>query len=99
MAEASRAEECQRFGDLILAQAERPRRVGEFILVIDLFDPLHREVQIPADPALSPYENAERYYRRARKLRRRAQTIQSRLEPLREGLERAEGREGALAPG
>jgi len=97
MAEASRAEECQRFGDLILAQADRPRRVGEFILVIDLFDPLHREVQIPADPALSPYENAEHYYRRARKLRRGAQTIPSRLESVRVALERAKEWEVALS--
>jgi len=97
MEEASRAEEFQRFGDLILAQGDRPRRVGAFITVIDLFDPLRREVQIPADPALPPHENAERHYRRARKLRRGAQTIQGRLETVRMALEQAREWSVALA--
>ncbi len=78
LGETERAEEFQRYGDLILAHPAA-RVVESFIPVTDLYDPGARELRVPADPSLSPRENAERHYARARKLRRGAETIRGRL--------------------
>jgi predicted ribosome quality control (RQC) complex YloA/Tae2 family protein len=89
LSETARATEHQRFGDLILAHPSA--RVEEAtISVSDLYDPAGREVKIPADPALSTRENAERHYARARKLRRGSETIRARMELVRTRLRRAE---------
>jgi predicted ribosome quality control (RQC) complex YloA/Tae2 family protein len=86
--QSGRAEEFQRFGDLILAHPAA-RIAGNSITVTDLYDPAGRPVDIPADPSLSPRENAERHYGRARKLRRGAETIRGRLESVRSRLRRS----------
>jgi predicted ribosome quality control (RQC) complex YloA/Tae2 family protein len=90
LTETDRAEEIQRYGDLILAHpAARVKDAA--IVVANLYDPAGGEVRIPADPSLSPRENAERHYARARKLRRGAKAIRGRLETVRARLERAGG--------
>jgi predicted ribosome quality control (RQC) complex YloA/Tae2 family protein len=88
LAQAQREQEHQRFGDLILAHPQA-RVTGRSIVVPDLYDPEGRAIEIPADPALSAPENAERHYARARKLRRGAGTIRGRLETVREARQRA----------
>ncbi len=96
MREAGRAEAFQRFGDLILAHPGA--RVADGVIAVpDLYDPSAGEARIPADPSLSPRENAERHYARARKLRRGAETIRGRLESVRGRLERARAWERELA--
>jgi predicted ribosome quality control (RQC) complex YloA/Tae2 family protein len=96
LSEAGHAESLQRDGDLILAQPAA-RVIGGSIVVKDLYDPEGRERTIPADPALSPRENAERLYVRARKLRRGAETIRDRLEGIRSRLRRSESWGAELA--
>ncbi|HEU5180030.1 MAG TPA: NFACT family protein [Candidatus Polarisedimenticolia bacterium] len=80
-AETQRSEEHQRFGDLILA-CPSARVAGAVIEVPDLYGEAGRVVRIPADPALTPRENAERHYARARKLRRGAEKIRERLQAV-----------------
>jgi predicted ribosome quality control (RQC) complex YloA/Tae2 family protein len=87
--ESNRWEEFQRFGDLILAHPDA-RVVGSSISVPNLYDPAGSRAEIPADPSLSPRENAERHYSRARKLRRGAGTIGERLESTRARVRRLE---------
>jgi len=91
LAETERADEHQRYGDLLLAHPGATLAAGGFIPVIDLYHPLGPEVEVPADPALSPRENAERHYARARKLRRGAETIRGRIELVRQSLSRVVG--------
>ena len=93
--ETDRAEELQRYGDLILAHPAA-RVADAAIVVANLYDPTGKEVRIPADPSLSPRENAERHYARARKLRRGAKTIRERLQTVRARMERAGGWRRAL---
>jgi predicted ribosome quality control (RQC) complex YloA/Tae2 family protein len=88
LVQARREREFQRFGDLILAHPSSGV-TGRSIVVPDLYDPEGREIEIPADPALTPRQNAERHYARARKLRRGAGTIRGRLEAVREARQRA----------
>ena len=101
LAGTERAEEFQRYGDLILAHPAS-RVTGDFIPVTDLYDPEAREMKVPADPSLSPRENAERHYARARKLRRGAETIRGRLDSTRSRIRQAgewrQGLEAARAP-
>ena len=86
--ETERAEEFQRYGDLILAHPAA-RVVEGFIPVTDLYDPGARELKVPADPSLSPRGNAERHYARARKLRRGAEKIRGRLDSARSRVRQA----------
>ena len=81
------AEEHQRFGDLILA-CPSARVAGASIEVPDLYGEAGAVARIPADPALTPRENAERHYARARKLRRGAEKIRERLEAVASQTER-----------
>ena len=76
--EATRWEAHQRYGDLILACPEAVVR-GAIIEVPDLYAPSASLARIPADPALTARENAEKHYLRARKLRRGAEKIEERL--------------------
>ncbi len=80
-AETERSGEHQRFGDLILA-CPSARVAGDFIEVPDLYGEAEARMRIPADPALTPRENAERHYARARKLRRGAEKIRERLQAV-----------------
>jgi predicted ribosome quality control (RQC) complex YloA/Tae2 family protein len=78
--ETGLAEAHQRYGDLILASpAARVR--GNVIVVPDLYAG-GAEVPVPADPALSPRQNAEKHYARARKLRRGAEKIAERAKEM-----------------
>src|SRR5262245_44478937 len=71
----------QRFGDLILA-CPSVKVTGTIIEVPDLYGETGATMRIPADPALTTRENAERHYARARKLRRGAQKIRERLDAV-----------------
>lgn len=74
--ETGLAQAHQRYGDLILA-SPAARVQGNVIVVPDLYAG-GAEVPVPADPALSPRQNAEKHYARARKLRRGAEKIAER---------------------
>ncbi len=69
-ADASNADVWQRYGDLLLAYAHE---VPEGSREVTLEDWEAGPVTIPLDPALSPSENAARYYRRAKRARARAE--------------------------
>ncbi len=85
-----------------LAQAERWRRYGDLLLAYahQLPDRSERAqledwesgepVEIALDPALSPNENAERYYRRAKRARARAKRAEREAPRTRQELEALE---------
>ncbi|HEV8375132.1 MAG TPA: NFACT family protein [Candidatus Polarisedimenticolia bacterium] len=75
--ESRRAETHQRFADLILA-TPGARVQGGTIVVPDLYGAEGAEVVVPADPALTPRQNAEKHYAKARKLRRGVEKIAKR---------------------
>jgi predicted ribosome quality control (RQC) complex YloA/Tae2 family protein len=81
LAEAEAAERYRVMGDLILTYARnaRPRDVA-------LRVPDHTaggaEIEIPLDPALTPSENAQRYFRRYAKARAAARAIPARIGQL-----------------
>jgi predicted ribosome quality control (RQC) complex YloA/Tae2 family protein len=77
--EAAGWEVHQRFGNLILACPEAKVQ-GKVIVVPDLYGPGDTTVRIPADPALTPRENAQKHYVRARKLHRGIEKIRERLQ-------------------
>ena len=71
----------RRFGDLILASPSA-KVAGAVIEVPDLYGEAGAIIEVPADPALTARENAERHYARARKLRRGERKIRERLESV-----------------
>jgi predicted ribosome quality control (RQC) complex YloA/Tae2 family protein len=75
--EAARWELHKRYGDLILACPEAKVQEG-VIVVPDLYQTDGALARIPADPALTVRENAEKHYLRARKLRRGIEKIEER---------------------
>ncbi len=70
-AELAKAERWQRFGDLLLAHAHALPKGAREVTLEDW--ETGEPVKIALDPALSPSENAERYYRRAKRARARAE--------------------------
>lgn len=67
----------RRFGDLLMAAARQPAGAS-LIELPDLFQG-GSPVQIPLDPALNSFENAERYYTKARNIREHRRHLSARL--------------------
>ena len=71
--EISKAEKdlsCRKFGELLLAGASDVYKGMEKIKLLDYFDPSGGEVEIPLNPRLSVYENAQCYFRRYTRAKR-----------------------------
>lgn len=64
---AGRRETKRIWADLINANLHTLPRSADKVTVINYFDPACAEVEIPLDPALSPAQNAQRYYKEYRK--------------------------------
>ncbi len=76
--EAARADEYQRFGDLLMTNLHRIRR-GEEHLEIE-----NAHLVIPLQKSLSPAQNAQRYYEKAKRARTARQQAETRLAAFRE---------------
>lgn len=83
MVPAEEVEALRQAGEYILAFGWQTRP-GQETLEIDLGD--GEALRIPLDPALSPAENAERYFERYRKAKRAAETVPALLEQVEEEL-------------
>ncbi|WP_287370625.1 NFACT family protein [Oceanithermus sp.] len=84
----AKAERWQRYGDLLLAYAHQIPAHAKRAVLEDWES--GEPVEIPLDPALSPSENAERYYRRAKRARARAQRAEREAPRTRRELEALE---------
>ena len=84
LAEAGRADEYERLGNLILANLTLIPRGGEtFVTVPDLYaEEAGVEAAIALDPKKSPQENAQGYFARARKARDAAEYAEGRAVDL-----------------
>ena len=81
LAEAGRAEQQERTGNLLLAHLAQVRPGAGSVTVPDLYGE-GDDVTIALDPKRSPHENAQSYFDRARKARDAADYAEGRLEDL-----------------
>ncbi len=68
--EALQAERMRETGDLLLGNLHRMRKGMAEVVLDDWYADPPGRITVPLDPALSPQENAERYFRRHRKGKR-----------------------------
>ena len=80
LAATGRAEELQKYGELLttyLFQLEKGMRVAT---VVDYYDEDGATIEIPLDPLKTPNENAQRYYKRYNKLKVAKVEVQKQIE-------------------
>ena len=87
IAEAEKADELRRAGELISANAPMIKRGQSVAEVVDYFDPELRKVEVELDPRLSPHENAQEYFRRYSRAKRRLAAAREQAESTRAELE------------
>ena len=88
LSQASRAEEYEKWGHLLMASASSIEDGREEVELDDLFSDEAERVTIPLDPALSAIENAEEYYDRSRSVRKSREEAENRWAETQERLER-----------
>ncbi|NOY88469.1 MAG: DUF814 domain-containing protein [FCB group bacterium] len=84
--EASAFEQYKKMGELLQINFHRLKKGMSHIAVEDVFDPSHKEIDIPLDSSLSPKANIEHYFKKYRKGREGLQLLQRRLTISREEL-------------
>jgi len=87
IAEAEKADELRRAGELISANAPLIEQGRSLAQVVDYFDPELRTVEVKLDPRLSPHENAQEYFRRYSRAKRRLAAAREQAEGTRVELE------------
>lgn len=70
----------KRYGDLLLANIQTARRVGDLITVTDYFDEAAPQIEIPGEHNLTLTEVAEGYFRRYAKSRNAGDIVAGRIE-------------------
>ncbi len=75
----SRAEEHQKFGELLLANLHQAVKSGSSFTVTDYYEAEQPQLSIPAKEFSTPKELAEHYFKSARKARHGIETINARL--------------------
>ncbi len=81
--ESTRADEFQKYGDLLLSQLYAVKPNASEAELTDYFAPDAGQIIVALNPDLSPQENAQKYFQKARHARESAEelhTLQSRLE-------------------
>lgn len=89
LAAPDRAEQYERWGHLLMAQAHQVPAGAEAVELPDWFGD-GALVRIPLDPTRSAVENAQAYYERARQARQEREALRQRLEDVRQRLPRLE---------
>ncbi len=75
--ERGKAEEYRRWGETLLAFLTQVPKGAESVTLPDLYNADGGTITIPLDPALSPQENAERYFARARHVQANAERLEA----------------------
>ncbi len=76
---SDREEEFRIFGELLTANLSELKFGQEEAIVRNYYDPEQASLTIRLDPAMSPADNAERYFKKARKARDGREIIEKRL--------------------
>lgn len=87
VAEAERADEFRRMGELVMANAPTVKRGQARALLVDYFDPELRQVEVDLDPRLSAHENAQAYFARYSRAKRRLEVAREQVSRTRSELE------------
>jgi hypothetical protein len=93
LAQAERAADWRRKGELLAAHLHRVRRGQSRVQLPDWDDP-EVTVDVELDPGLSPQENVARFFKRAKRGERGQDTIAARLQAARDELARVPGPDG-----
>jgi predicted ribosome quality control (RQC) complex YloA/Tae2 family protein len=80
--------ELRRKGEALLASLHLVDRGAKRVTVADPTDP-ERKLEIPLDPRVKPYENANRFFKQARRSERALETVPARVRVLKEDRDRA----------
>ncbi|HEY8552430.1 MAG TPA: NFACT RNA binding domain-containing protein [Thermaerobacter sp.] len=97
LARAEEAEPYRLYGELLTAFAAQVPRGARQVELPNYYDPDGATVVIPLDPALSPQENAQRYFRRYQKAKRGREQAGELVAAAREEVAYLESVEHALA--
>ena len=79
MAAAERGDRFSRTGELILTHMKDIPRGADAVELRDIHGEGTETVRVELDPALSPSENADRYFKKARKAKRAREVLQKRM--------------------
>ena len=85
--QSAQADRYREMGDLLSASLHTISKGDSFAELTDYYDPGMKTVKIPLDAALSPQENAQRYYKRSKRLRASVKLAFERLPGIRDRLE------------
>ena len=93
---AERAEPYRLYGELLTAFAAQVPRGARQAELPNYYDPQGRTITVPLDPALSPQENAQRYFRLYQKAKRGRDLVAERLRATEEEVRYLQSVEHAL---
>lgn len=82
--EAEKADQLQRFGELLTANLYAAKKGMKEIEVIDYYDEMGGTVVIPLDPRKSPSENAQKYFSKYQKAKNSVSIVIEQIEKARE---------------
>lgn len=77
---AERAEEYQRFGELLTANLYAAKKGMKDIEVLDYYDESGGTIVIPLDPRKSPSENAQKYFSKYQKAKNAVSVVEEQIE-------------------
>lgn len=80
MSDADKAQQEQRYGELLTAHMHLFKQGVKEVTVTDYYDPEQGEVTIPLDPQKSPSENAQHYFKRYHKLKNSVAVVEEQIE-------------------
>jgi predicted ribosome quality control (RQC) complex YloA/Tae2 family protein len=82
--EAEKADQLQRFGELLTANLYAAKKGMKEIEVIDYYDEMGGTVSIPLDPRKTPSENAQKYFSKYQKAKNSVSIVIEQIEKARE---------------
>lgn len=82
--EAEKAEQFQRFGELLTANLYAAKKGMKEIQVLNYYDEMGGMVVIPLDPRKSPSENAQKYFSKYQKAKNSVSIVMEQIEKARE---------------
>ncbi len=89
--EAEKAQQYQRFGELLTANLFAVKRGDKEIEVLDYYDEAGAMVKIPLDPQKTPSENAQSFFRRYTKAKNSVAVVEEQIEKAKEEISYLEG--------